>query len=454
MSQPRLMPIVLILAAISGSNARVQPSSEQKLPPALLGGVSNQRQRHHHLTILSKVAPVLGESAIIDKETNRVFWQGGRQSLFQSILGHSYLSKREGIARHIRATLLSCVLWISCIRFLARWLLKQTILSRAAHKKGAWTFERARNFSIKIFLKVARFRLILVSFLPKFHSAFVIVALSLYLIESYTCSTRIFLDNALVIPDGVEEHMESLRKQLPIVKWEIRCFHYERKRWLSALLLLNLWEWLGCHLGMVDREEIKSEKYCTPSIMRKKVVTHKSNEIYTFESCEDQTVAGIWKQSQGISLTAPFTKISLSKVVLFSDAKAKADYFRQQSDFVNRFGKLDKLAEFSTSIQVHGYRPKLLAIRPTQGLARPTHQFRVYHFWLYTILGLTVPFRIMFARHCDELRVAVVKETSAECKTEGLMSSWVSKSCRRMSVLTSSSQLSSKTRSVCQTPVS
>eukprot|EP00555_Chaetoceros_dichaeta_P006398 CAMPEP_0198262214 /NCGR_PEP_ID=MMETSP1447-20131203/10769_1 /TAXON_ID=420782 /ORGANISM="Chaetoceros dichaeta, Strain CCMP1751" /LENGTH=258 /DNA_ID=CAMNT_0043950383 /DNA_START=774 /DNA_END=1550 /DNA_ORIENTATION=- len=162
--------------------------------------------------------------------------------------------------------------------------------------------------------------------------------------------------------------------------------------------------------------------------MRKKVVTHKSNEIYTFESCEDQTVAGIWKQSQGISLTAPFTKISLSKVVLFSDAKAKADYFRQQSDFVNRFGKLDKLAEFSTSIQVHGYRPKLLAIRPTQGLARPTHQFRVYHFWLYTIFGLTVPFRIIFARHCDELRVAVVKETSAECKTEGLMSSWVSKS--------------------------
>lgn len=34
----------------------------------------------------------------------------------------------------------------------------------------------------------------------------------------------------------------------------------------------------------------------------------------------------------------------------------------------------------------------------------------------------------MFARHCDELRVAVVKETSTEGNTEGLMSSWVSKS--------------------------
>jgi len=409
-SQPCLISnVLIILMAICGSShACVQPSSEPKLASASLG-VNNQRQKHHHLTILSKVAPVLGESAIIDKETNRVFWQGGKQSLFQSILGHSYLSNKEGIARHIRATLLSCILWISCIRFLAQWLLKQIILSRA----GDWTSKRAKDLSIKIFLKVARFMLILVSFLPKFHSSFVIVTMLLYLIESYTCSTRIFLDNALVIPDQVEEHMEGLRKQRPVVKWEIRCFHYERKQWLSALLLLNLWEWLGCRLRMVDGGNMQREDYSTPSIMRKKVVTHVSTEKYTFESWEDQTVAGIWKQSQGTSLTAPFTKISLSKVVLFSDAKAKADYFSQQSDFVNRLSKADKLAEFSTNIEVHGYRPKLLAIRPTQGSARALHQFRIYHFWLFTILGLTVPFRILFARHCDELRVAVVKETSS-----------------------------------------
>ena len=68
-------------------------------------------------------------------------------------------------------------------------------------------------------------------------------------------------------------------------------------------------------------------------------------------SWEDQTVAGIWKQSQGTSLTAQFTKISLSKVVLFSDAKAKTDYFDQQSKFVNRWSKVDELAEFSTNIE-------------------------------------------------------------------------------------------------------
>ena len=34
-------------------------------------------------------------------------------------------------------------------------------------------------------------------------------------------------------------------------------------------------------------------------------------------------------------------------------------------------------------------------------------------FWFFTFFGLTVPFRIMFSRYCDELCVTLVKETSA-----------------------------------------
>jgi hypothetical protein len=39
-------------------------------------------------------------------------------------------------------------------------------------------------------------------------------------------------------------------------------------------------------------------------------------------------------------------------------------------------------------------------------------------FWLYTLLGLTVPFRIKFASQCDELRVTAVKEISVEIQRE------------------------------------
>jgi hypothetical protein len=47
---------------------------------------------------------------------------------------------------------------------------------------------------------------------------------------------------------------------------------------------------------------------------------------------------------------------------------------------------------------------------------------------MFTLMGLTVPFRIWFARHCDELRVTVAKETSTELKKPSSSWSWRSKS--------------------------
>jgi hypothetical protein len=47
---------------------------------------------------------------------------------------------------------------------------------------------------------------------------------------------------------------------------------------------------------------------------------------------------------------------------------------------------------------------------------------------MFTLMGLTVPFRIWFARHCDELRVTVAKETSTENKKPSSSWSWRSKS--------------------------
>ena len=43
-----------------------------------------------------------------------------------------------------------------------------------------------------------------------------------------------------------------------------------------------------------------------------------------------------------------------------------------------------------------------------------TALFRKHLYVLFTLLGLSLPHRIWFARHCGEIRVAVVKETSIE----------------------------------------
>jgi len=54
----------------------------------------------------------------------------------------------------------------------------------------------------------------------------------------------------------------------------------------------------------------------------------------------------------------------------------------------------------------------MLAIRPVQGVPS-AKLFRLKTFWLFTFLGLSLPYRIWFARHCDQLKVSVVKETYA-----------------------------------------
>ena len=63
-------------------------------------------------------------------------------------------------------------------------------------------------------------------------------------------------------------------------------------------------------------------------------------------------------------------------------------------------------------IPVEGFRPKMLAVRTTIG-APKTGLVKKQMFWFFTLIGLTVPYRIWFSRHCDELCVTMVKETTA-----------------------------------------
>lgn len=63
------------------------------------------------------------------------------------------------------------------------------------------------------------------------------------------------------------------------------------------------------------------------------------------------------------------------------------------------------------SIAVSGFKPQVLAVGSVEGVPS-TKLFRLHMFWIFTCIGMTVPYRIWFTRHCDCLRVSVVKETS------------------------------------------
>ena len=190
--------------------------------------------RKSHLESLPRVAPTLGESAIVDKESGRVYWQGGKQSLFDATVGHSYLSDQDGVVRHVRASLFSFILWISFIRWLADWALHQQVLI-AKWKTILHPSERA----IEIVKTIARKVLLCLAYLPNFGQFFISFVVIMYLLESYFCSTRKYLANAISSPENIESYMELLREQPPVIKWRIRCYHYERRKLLSLLLLFD-----------------------------------------------------------------------------------------------------------------------------------------------------------------------------------------------------------------------
>lgn len=71
----------------------------------------------------------------------------------------------------------------------------------------------------------------------------------------------------------------------------------------------------------------------------------------------------------------------------------------------------DAFSSTRPNASVEGFRPKVLAVRPVRRASNVSAAlFRQHVYVLFTLLGLSLPYRIWFARHCDETKVNVVKE--------------------------------------------
>ena len=163
--------------------------------------------------------------------------------------------------------------------------------------------------------------------LPRFSNEFILLVGILYLLEAFTCSTRRYLSN-IMSPNEIEELIEKLRESPPSVTWTVRCYHYENRLLGSS-----------------------RDRPVDHSASSKKIITHTAKKEYQFGSWRDNTVVSIWERAKPLkSSTAPFTKISLSKMLVLSDIKTRQDYFSQQASFIAMEGRRDDHAEFSTAI--------------------------------------------------------------------------------------------------------
>jgi hypothetical protein len=355
-----------------------------------------------HAAMLGRVeASILGESALIDRETGRVYWEGGGSTTLYETFGPKL--DQYGLD-HVQAALLTGFITLVFIGVLAGWLrrlLDQSNLSSSS----------TDSLFLSLLLTAAHWTIMR---LPRIENKWLVFAsVAFYFAESYYCSTRFYLANALSGPAELEDYIDRLREERPVVTWKVSSFHYEKRRLFALSQYFHSLRRRFTHEQNISDiiPRIKNCKHIFP--LTKKVVTHQASTTYQYESCLDSTMAGVWKRATLITTNiAPFTKIALTVLLVLADKKSREDYFAQQSEFVNQHGRGDEFTEFSTDIQVRGYKPSMLAVRPVEGVLS-TRLFRLHTFWLFTLCGLTLPYRIWFKRRCDYLRVTVVKETSS-----------------------------------------
>mmetsp|Transcript_5221 Transcript_5221/g.11563 ORF Transcript_5221/g.11563 Transcript_5221/m.11563 type:complete len:406 (-) Transcript_5221:570-1787(-) len=376
-------------------------------------------------------ASIFGESALIDRETGRVFWEcGNSNTLYESVTPKL---DQYGV-EHVQATFLTLIITLAFLSVLSGWL------------------QRAINsyYNSSLSTKSLSFLILLAECtilkLPKIENKWLVLAsLALYFVESYNCSTRYFLANAMSSSTELDAYIDGLREEQPIVTWKVKSFHYELRRIFAITgMIRSLFRSIK-KSGTVQELPTSTSTSALPSLppfdlglsrkrarhtapiflITRKIVTNEASSSYKYASCSDNTIAGVWTRAQTDSdggKIVPFTKISLSKVLVLADKGSREDYFQQQSNFVTKYGREDEFAEFSTEIEVAGYRPRLLA----RNYSTPSKKrlFRLSVFWMFTCIGLTVPYRVWFKRHCDFIRVTVVKETKAMGANDSYIRSW------------------------------
>lgn len=417
------------------------------------------------------ISAVMGESAVVDKETGRIFWEGGSSNTLVESIAPKLRSVIGGIP-HMKATLLSVLLLLALMgtvsQLIRDWI--QTILPVEVVDPN--TSQHRPKISMSTFVSILTHALML---LPKSPRWFIILVLLLYFIEAYTCSTHKYL---LHIVEDAETYIDRLREQLPIVEWKVRSFHFENYILLPfqpLRQLLQLSTSSSSSSSVETTKELSPDRQPSfPSLLHWKRVTHSATGYYNYTSCTDQTIVGVWKRapiimnynpppphisSPSLSFTnnnsslqnnsietndmfvnnstatstrntaviIPITKMVITKTLLLRDTKTRQDYFTQQKTFL-RQEHPDEYAEFSTNVYMNGLTSsRILALLPSKSLLDHNNNktsislllshpqrwlVHRYTYWFFTGIGLTVPYRRWLASQCDEVRVRIVKETS------------------------------------------
>jgi len=137
--------------------------------------------------------------------------------------------------------------------------------------------------------------------------------------------------------------------------------------------------------------------------------------MYSWKDTTDTRSAERQLHLNTITNSIPFVKITLTQLLLFANRDSFQEYSEQQRQFLASQRWRDSYMDHKTHVALKSFQPKILAVRGDYGDEScggsliPSFA-KVRYFWLFTMLGLTVPYRRWFAKHCDVAEVTLTKE--------------------------------------------
>ena len=225
-----------------------------------------------HAAMLGRVeASIMGESALIDRETGRVFWEGGStNTLYESVAP----KLDQYGAEHTKAAFMTALITLAFFGVIAGWL-------RRGIDQADQLVPSDSSLLPSILLTGLQWTILR---LPRLENKWLVLAsVALYFFESYNCSTRRFLANAISGPTELEEYIESLRRNHPIVTWRVRSFHYERRKIFSLATGLQSILRRFKQDSDLDSLALRNAKHCSPMFpFTRKVITNEAATTYQY----------------------------------------------------------------------------------------------------------------------------------------------------------------------------
>ncbi|XP_054169127.1 transmembrane protein 151B-like [Oppia nitens] len=205
-----------------------------------------------------------------------------------------------------------------------------------------------------------------------------------YLVECWHCSTRFELIYGLNA-DAVYTHIEQMREAQPIIWWKAVSYHYIRRS------------------RQVTRYR-NGDAYTTAQIYYERINTHVTGSCFSYGNCG---VKDISKKLMDLELH-PITKIRFTKGFAFANIESANEFEGQRSTFFEDNERYDDYLEMREGLDLVGANFQEYIISYGNSARQPWYVSHVA-FWLFSLLLLSWPFRVLIEYQTAYVHFQVIK---------------------------------------------